>query len=279
MIRTILFIGLLAVLFSLRFVIAATPQQVTPRSIVSEYFTKNRPGANKRTKSARKGIYRLASKPLPSGTSEKLQIGVTIWKLQRSNAAYSNPGESQWIARRVEADTRFREGDVLRLSIESPRFGYLYVIDRDWFTDGSSGEIKLIFPTRGEDNRLQAGKLIDIPGENRLPFKATPASNQSGELLTIIVTSAPLSLPLSEDSLPVSSQQLEEWEDSFGCQSERFELIGGAGQVRSIEEQLAASSRGARQLTRYDPGPQTIYFLAPRSSEGFLFNLMLSYDS
>lgn len=277
MTRMLLFIGLIAIAFTVQYVTAATPQQVKSRSIVSEYFTKNRPRPNKRTKSTRKSIYRLASKPLPDPASGKLQIGVTIWKLQRSSAAHSNPNQTQWIARRVEAGTRFRQGDLLRLSIESPEPGYLYVVDRDWFTDGSSGETKLIFPTRGEDNRLDAGKLIDIPGDDRLPFKATPASNQSGELLTLIVTSAPLPLLLTEDPLPVSSQQLAEWEESFGGLSERFEMIGGVGQVRSIEEQLAASSRGARQLTRDDPSPQTIYFLAPRSNEGFLFNLMLSY--
>ena len=43
------------------------------------------------------------------------------------------------------------------------------------------------------------------------------------------------------------------------------------------EEQLAASPTRARQLTREDPMPQTIYSLVPKNTGGLLFNLVLSY--
>src|SRR5262249_26275570 len=153
----------------------------------------------------------------------------------------------------------------------------LYVVDRDWFTDGSSGDSNLIFPLQGEDNRMYAGKLIDIPAPQQSPFKATPKSNQVGEMLTIIVSSSPLSLPLTHDALPVSSTQLTEGEARWSGMSQRFEMNGGVGQARTTIEQAAASPTGARQLTRDDPSPQTIYFLTPRSGDGLLFNLLLSY--
>jgi hypothetical protein len=162
------------------------------------------------------------------------------------------------------------------LSIESPWAGYLYVIDRDWFADGSVGETKLIFPMRGEDNRLIAGKLIDIPAENQRPFKANPKPNQAGEVLTMIITSSPLRLPISNEPLPITERQLMEWEERWGGLSERFELRGGAGQVRTREEELAAARKG-RQLTRDDPPPQTIYVLASKYRDAFLFNVKLSY--
>lgn len=275
MMRMLLFVCLIWIAFTVQYVTAATPQQVKQRSIVSEYFTQNRPKSNKRTKSTRKSFYQLASKPLPESTTEKVQIGVTIWELRRAFAAHSS--KSQLISRRVAAEKQFRDGDLLRLSIESPQAGYLYVIDRDLFTDGSSGKTNLIFPTRDEDNRLEAGKLIDIPGQDQLPFQATPASNQNGEMLTFIVTSAPLPLTLTGDAMPISSRQLAEWEDSFGGLSERFEMVGGVGQTRTTAELLAAASGGSRTLTPDDPSPQTIYILSPKSSDGFLFNLMLSY--
>jgi hypothetical protein len=277
-------------ILAIQLVDSAVPQK--ERSIVSDDFTKKRPKSNKRTNSTRKGprIYRLASTPLTNPTAksgfDKLQVGVTIWKLQRASAVHSNIGQSlredsrgqyEWVARRVEADTQFRESDLLRLSIESPRIGYLYVVDCDWFTDGSSGETNLIFPARGEDNRLEPGKLVEIPAENQPPFRTNPKPGQSGELLTFIITSVPLSLPLSKNPLPISSQQLAQWEDRWSSLTERFEMNGGAGEARTIEEQQAASSRGTRQLTRDDPAPQTIYFLTPRSGDGLLFNLMLSY--
>ena len=253
--------------------LVAYPQQVKDRSITSDDFNKTRPKSKKSNRRPQKPRrYQLASpplaKPLDVDSPSTLKVGVTLWKIEPIKK----------IATRVEAGTQFHEGDLLRLSIESPRTGYLYVIDRDWFTDNSPGaETNLIFPQSGEDNRLEAGRLIDIPADNRAPFKASPKANQAGEMLTIIVTSAPLSLQLANDFLPVSSTQLAEWERKWSGMTERFEMNGGVGQTRTIEEQEAALPTGTRQLTRNDPPPQTIYFLVPRSSDGLLFNLLLSY--
>jgi hypothetical protein len=215
-----------------------------------------------------------------------VQLGLTVWKLQPAAASDSSGQQSlkeygraqpEWRAERVEADTRFRQGDYLRLSIESPRAGYLYVVDRDWFSDGHSGDTNLIFPARGDDNRLQAGRLIDIPAENQAPFMATPKHNQAGEILTIIVSSAPLGLPISDKPLPISNAQLMEWERRWGGPTERFEMEGGAGQSRTKQEEQAAARKGTRQLTRDDPGPQTIYLLNPGNSGTFLFSVKLFY--
>lgn len=274
---TQIFLLILAV--SLPLVVQSQPQKEKDRSIVSEDFTKHRPKPKRRTghRTTVSRTYRLAStplaKPLDILSASTLKVGVTLWKVQRSDEGLS----TREVARRVEADTQFHEGDLLRLSIESPRAGYLYVVDRDWFTNGSSGETNLIFPLRGEDNRLQAGKLIDIPAEHDPPFRAKPKPNQVGEMLTIIVTSAPLSLPLSKNSLPISSAQLADWEKMWSGLTERFEMNGGAGETRTTSEQEAASPAGIRQLTRDDPAPQTIFFLTPRSNHGLLFNLLLSY--
>lgn len=251
------------------------PQQPKDRSITSDDFNKNRPNPRRRPGRIRR--YTLASppltKPLDVNSENTLKAGITLWKVER----IAGPSGRE-VAKRVEATTQFHEGDLLRLSIESPRAGYLYVINRDWFTDGSSGgETNLIFPQRGEDNRLEAGKLIDIPAQHDEPFKATPKPNQAGEILTIIVTLSPLPLALSNDPLPVSNTQLEAWERKWSGMTERFEMNEGVGETRTIEEQEAASPTGARQLTRNDPAPQTIYFLVPRSSDGLLFNLLLSY--
>ena len=251
--------------------VAAHAQPQQQRAIKSEDFTQTRPDSGKGTRKE-SHTYRPASKPLKRPinkfSASTLKVGVTLWKVERGTS-------TKEIARRVETDTKFREGELLRLSIESPRPGYLYVIDRDWFNDDTAGKTNLIFPRRDDDNRLEPGKLITIPAESKTPFKTSPAPNQVGEMLTIIVTDSPLSLPLSDDVLPISDAQLAEWKRRWSGSTERFEMIGGAGQVRSMEEEVA--SEGSRQLTRDDPPPQTIYFLTPKSSAGLLFNLMLSY--
>ncbi|HEX6719234.1 MAG TPA: DUF4384 domain-containing protein [Pyrinomonadaceae bacterium] len=265
-------ISLLILAFLLSLTVHAQPQK--NRSIRSEDFTNTRPISSKRIDRSRipSRIYRQASKPLKKPLDKfspsTLKIGVTLWKIQ--------PGPNG-IAKRVETDTPFREDELLRLTIESPRSGYLYVIDRDWFNDGAAGDTNLIFPLRGDDNRLQAGKLIEIPAEDKAPFKTKPKPNQVGEMLTIIVTESRLSLPLSNSVLPISNNQLAKWEETWSGSTERFEMNGGTGQARTIEEQEAASRTRARQLTRDDPSPQTIYFLTPKNREGLLFNLTLSY--
>jgi hypothetical protein len=266
------------VLLALSLLLVAPPQETKDRSITSDSFTRTRPKPKKRNVQPKKPReYRLASeplaKPLDINSPTTLKAGVTLWKVQRIGEGPS----AKEVAQRVESNHQFHEGDLLRLSIESPVTGYLYVIDRDWFTDGTSGETKLIFPQRGEDNRLDAGKLIDIPAVNSQPFKATPQPDQAGEILTIIVTWSPLSLPLSNDPLPVSSAQLAGWEKMWSGMTERFEMDGGAGETRTIEEQEAAAPSGSRQLTRDDPAPQTIYLLKPRSGDGLLFHLRLAY--
>jgi hypothetical protein len=151
-------------------------------------------------------------------------------------------------------------------------------VNQDSFAQGEVGETNLIFPRSGEDNRLEAGRLIDIPSEGKRPFKATPTPNQDGELLTIIITSRPLSLPDSKDPLPISTSQLREWQRRWWTEAERYEMEGGVGQLRTRQEQLAAAAYGARQLTRDDPTPQTIYLLRPNGSDGVLFNVMLLYS-
>ncbi|HXD31534.1 MAG TPA: hypothetical protein VN643_10480 [Pyrinomonadaceae bacterium] len=210
------------------------------------------------------------------------QLGLTVWRLRRAavtgfEARRPTEGRGEWMAERVEADTKFHEGDYLRISIESPLPGYLYVIDRDLFTNGRSGDTNLIFPVRGDDNRLQAGRLTDIPAEDQSPFRASPKLDQAGEILTILVTSTPLELPISDQPLPISKTQLMEWESRWSSVMARFEMEGGAGEARTRREQEASARKGIRQLTRDDPAPQTIYLLTPKNSEAFLFNVTLSY--
>jgi hypothetical protein len=261
---------------SIQLIVPGGPQEDRPRSITSDDFIKHRPRSKTKRDPTKPRLYRLASKPRTTSpgesSSDRLELGLTIWKLQPERSR-----QLERLAKRVEADTKFREGDLLRISIESPRDGYLYVIDRDWFTNGSGGETLLIFPVHGEDNRLAAGKLIDIPTESEVPFRAAPKSNQTGELLTIIVTLSPLQLQLSKDPLPIKSAQLLDWEKKWNAMSDRYEMRDGAGQTRTIAEQQAAVPWSARQLTRDDPGPQTIYRLSPKNNDGLLFNVMLSY--
>src|SRR5512145_966670 len=102
-------------------------------------------------------------------------IGLTIWRLRPSRAADNKQArilleegskEIEWTPERAEADTIFALNERVKLSIESPRDGYLYVIDRERYADGTFSDPYLIFPSltnRDGANSVTAGKLIELP--------------------------------------------------------------------------------------------------------------------
>jgi hypothetical protein len=272
--------------------------QDTQRKIVSDDFIKSRrevASPSRKGKSSvgtKRPTYRLVSNPAigarpPAGNFE--QLGITIWRLRPSRSGDSDrralirekSSGAVLVAERVESEGIFREGDYVRLSVESPHGGYLYVIDRDLLADGTTGEPMLIFPWSGADNRLIPGRLIDIPGQEDDPNHFTArllASNQVGELLTFIVTATPLDLPVADKPLRIAPKQLADWERSWGALVERYEMEGGAGELWTQEEQQAAAKKGNRQLTRDDPAPQTIYRVFTANIKGLLVNLRLKYE-
>lgn len=288
-------------------VLAQREPQGTPRKIVSDDFTKNRQqpepqipdnrDSQSRTKPKQpKRTYRLASAPAATHESKisktaVAQLGITIWRLRPTNAhdtgarmlVREKSQTAEWVPERVEAGTVFSEGDQVRLTIESAQSGYLYVVDRELFLDGSTGPAMLIYPwagMRGGDNQVGPGKLIDIPAQEDDPsyFTARRSSpNHAGELLTVIVTSSPLDLPISDKPLQISNADLANWEKLWGGQTERFEMEGGAGETWTRQEQQAAAHTGGRQLTREDPAPQTIYRIAVSDKKALLVNVQLQY--
>jgi hypothetical protein len=293
----------------------ADEPQGTPRKIVSDDFTKARQEAAS-TESRRKGsqpqpspvtsakpkrkpprTYKLASqlttnkRPTSAGVVVG-QLGITIWRLRPATVTDSGARmlvrekgkASEWVPERVEAEATFREGDHIRLSIESPRFGYLYVVDRDLFADGTTGEAMLIYPWADlavSDNQMRPGKLVDIPSQEDDPgyFTARPTSpNQVGEILTVIVTTTPLDLSISDKPIQIPNRELAKWEKMWGGQTARFEMEGGAGEEWTNEEKQAAARRkGTRQLTRDDPAPQTIYRISSADNKAILVNVRLRY--
>jgi len=282
--------------------VIGSPPQDAQRKIVSDDFTKSRreavvsvPGrkSQKLPRRTPRRTYRLASNPAAkaqtsSASNNIAELGITIWRLRLANpkdtgrrALLREKGKSlNWVAERVESDAIFREGDYVRISVESPRAGYLYVVDRDLLADGTIGGAMLIYPWSKVDNQLLPGRLIDIPAQEDDPsyFAARlTATRQIGELLTFIVTPTPLDLPISEKPLEITAGQLRDWENMWGGPSERFEMDGGVGEVWTREEQQAAVRNGTRQLTRDDPPPQTIYRIATPNTNAFMVNVRLRY--
>jgi len=93
-----------------------------------------------------------APAPQASGAVGDALIGVTVWALREAQTQddreiriQSGDGKQEWTPVRVQAQTPLREGHRVRVGIESARAGYLYVIDREQYRDGTSGPPMLIF--------------------------------------------------------------------------------------------------------------------------------------
>ena len=284
-------------LLSLAFCFVTTASAQNTRGIIPEEFVKARPAkANAPANASRRTLYRrISAKPVAAPrTGEFAQLGLTIWQLRPATAAdagariiVQKENETiELIPERLPANAPLHIGERIRFSFESPQAGYLYVIDREQFADGTLGEPLLIFPTtrtRNGDNQVAAGKLIEIPAQEDRPNYFTleqsrlANTSQTGEVLTVIVTAKPLEgITIGPKALKLTSQQVEQWEQQWGARSETFDLTGGAGKTWTKAEQEAGAS-GTRQLTQEDPEPQTIYRVAVKAGAPLLVKVGLRY--
>jgi hypothetical protein len=215
-------------------------------------------------------------------------VGLTVWRLRAADAESGKPGDprfaadgGEWLAERVETDASLTPGERLRLGIESARRGYLYVLDSEEYADGTRGEPRLIFPTtrtRGGDNWIVPGRLVEIPdGSDTPPYfsVARSRSDHVADVLTILVAPRPLpGVRPTREARPVAKQLLETWERTYGAPAARLELPAGAGRSYTTAEHAAASSR-TRRLTHDDPVPQTLFRVSAPARGGLLLHVTL----
>jgi len=225
-------------------------------------------------------------KPQPLKQTDAF-VGITIWRLRPAQAGgeatLSDDGK-QLTPQRVESQTALREGDRVRLTIEAPKEGHLYVIDREQYADGSMSEPYLIFPARrirGGDNTVKAGRIIEIPDQSDNPPYFTLRRNKPGqtaELISVVISPTPLAgvkigPEASRGALKLSEQQVAEWESNWNGQAERFELEEGAGRPWTKAEQQAGL--GTRLLVQEEPMPQTLYRVPSGTGEPYLVKVPL----
>src|SRR5437588_11530905 len=235
------------------------------RQIVLDRFNKARPlseataGIGNISNVVRPPVYRrTGTMRIPGRRGARLpsteEIGITIWRLRPSRdtdqggrvLVLDGLKQTQYTPERIEADTTLNVGDRVRITVESPRQGFLYIIDREQYQDGSFGEPMLIFPTlrtRGGDNRVMPGRLIDIPAQEDQYsyFTAAPAGSrrdETAEVLTFMLVTAPLPLQIGDQPIKLAEQQVASWEKLYGGVAETLELVGGAGRVWTNEEKM-----------------------------------------
>ena len=200
-------------------------------------------------------------------------VGITVWRLRPSKPAdepavrtliHGDSGDQELTPERVAASTPLAEGQKVRVSAEATQEGYLYIIDRDEYSDGGRSEPRLIFPTartRGGNNRVSAGKVIEIPDRSDDPNYFNVMRTKPGQLaetLTLLIAPKKIEgLRIGDDPLPLSESQVAAWEKSAKSQVLKLEETGLAGKAYTAAERDAAA--GTRSLAQGDPVPQTMY--------------------
>lgn len=218
------------------------------------------------------------------------KLGITLWRLRPAQAGdtgarlltmgpISNEA-AKMVAERVGLETVFKKGEKVRISVESPRQGYLYIIDRELKKDGTVGDPHLIFPTlrtRGGNNNVGAGTVIEIPAQTDNPFyfDILPTDdNYAGELLTVIVSPTRIGdLTIGENPIKLTAKQVADWETSWERISTTLELETGRDLAYTTEEQEAGS--GGRMLTQMSPAPQTLISVEAPKGKAFLISFVM----
>lgn len=271
-------------------------EQDETRRLWDEQLMQRRPAA-RRPSPRKRYTYRRSTPSSAERKSVKVGeqvLGITFWRLRPSVAKddrevrllVQDKGKAksvEWTPERIEAETPLSAGQLVRLSIEVPSTGYLYVIDREKYADGSHGDPYLIFPTtrtRGADNEVTAGRLIEIPAQEDDPshFTVRPSRpDQVAEVLTVIVTPQRLNLVIGSEALKLSKEQVAEWERMWAAPVERIEQMGGKGKTWTRAEREAGSDK-KRLLTQDEPLPQTIYRVMAKSGDSILVSVSLLYQ-
>ncbi len=219
------------------------------------------------------------------------EIGVTIMRQRpvTETAGGKTPNspdkEKEMVFARIEDDMPLSAGDKVKISIEPSFEGYLYVVDRELYADGTRGRALLIFPTLSTydgNNYIEPGQPRMINGPD-ISFEVTPNNNgreQIAERLTIIISHKRLALPrrLGSTEMQLDATLVEKWERDWLTGAIRTSTKDNIGKPQT-ERERAASFGGRELLTEKDPLPQNNYSVKVRPNTPTLIVVTLQYQS
>jgi hypothetical protein len=266
-------------------VLAQKPEDATRKLWDTAFIA---PSSSKKT-TTRRRVYHNATPDVPvNNVAPETVVGVTLWRLRPANRSdsgerlivHDDNATSEWLPERISATTRLVQGDKLRISVETVRAGYLYVIDREQYADGTLGEPYLIFPTTrtsGGNNEVSVGRLLEIPAQDDSPPFFTMKKSRPdhvAEVLSVIVTPTPLEeVHVTDKALKLMDSQVASWEKAWGAGVGHLEM-STTGQTWTKEEKDATT----RALTASAPAPQLLFYRPSlKPTEPMFVKLRLQY--
>ena len=271
-------------------VIPQTPDEAT-RKLWDTAFISSSTSRKETRRRARS--YRIATPKIPIDTvTPESVVGVTIWRLRPASArdsgermiVHDDAATKQWTPERISPHTKLNQGDKLRISVEGARKGYLYVINREQYADGSVGEPYLIFPTTrtlSGDNRVDVGRLTEIPAQDDSPPYFTVRKSRPdhvAEVVSVLVSPTPLEgVVVTDKAQQLPEKQVEEWEAQWSGGVGFLEMDKTVGQSWTTEERDAGAAN-TRALTAKGPAPQLLFYrAAAKASDPLFVKLQLWY--
>lgn len=229
--------------------------------------------------------YRLKAGGGDQAAFSEAALGFTVWRLrppalQDRDAArlliQDGPASSgtELVPERLDPEATLHVGDRIRLSIEVPSRGYLYVIDRERYRDGKTGEPYLIVPTlnqNGGDNAVTPGRLIEIPSREA-KYKALRITrnkeNDIGEDLMVVVSPTPLdTIVATEGQQRLAPEMVQSWDREWGTATLKLDLVNSPQISWSPAEQKAGDTMRNYMLDQADPLPATIFGIVPNRAD------------
>jgi hypothetical protein len=272
-----------------------------PETSTAETRGQSSPVRNQQRPAARSHVYTV-DKNFPVGPpprdQEYVRIGVTIWRFSPTQCAIPNcplPAGDKGLVDtaaegRVDDSAPLSTGERVRLGLESlSHDGFVYVIDREQYADGTFGEPYLIFPTKNihnGSNYARPGLQIQLPRADGC-FCVKSRSQQrilAADNLIVIVSPQQLLSPdeIGAKEIPLPAKLAAYVSRADRERVHRGTLKDGAGLARSASEQ-AAGTKGLFDtepvLTQNDLPPQNVYQSSVARGAAAVFSLYLRYNS
>jgi len=240
--------------------------------------------------STKRRTYRIATPKVPvNDVAPDSVVGVTLWRLRPATArdsgeriiVHDDSDAKEYLPERISPETKLGQGDKLRISVEGARNGYLYVVDREQYADGTLGPPYLIFPTTrtlNGDNKVTVGMLTEIPAQvDSPPFFTVRKSRPDhvAEVLNVVVAPNPIEgVTITDKAQQLTSEQVSAWEKQWNS-GVGFLEMSQPGQAWTKEERDAA---GTRALTPTAPAPQLLFYrTAALANQPMFVKLQLWY--
>jgi len=308
--RNILFLLIITAIFGCWQTAVCSAQELEKSILSEEYINKKRkislikkpPRGTKSVTTvtggkAKKRTYRKIRGKLVKVTPkyEEAMLGLTVWKVRPASESDEAKGlieeesGSKIALERRESETPLEIGDRIRLTVETlSRKGYLYVVDRELYSDGTYSSPKLIYPTQKTIRRniaISPGNLIFIPETRNFVVEPVPGGkNQIAEVLTVIISPKILieDSMLKQKAIDLPPAQFADWL-KWEVETALIEQNEGAGQAITPIELSAASGDAAKglveELTQDDPPAQSVYRALIKRGNPFLVNVFLKFQS